>query len=820
MTDYKIALIALQDVIYPIDKLYSYIIPECLKQTACIGARVVVPFGAGNRKQKGIILHITDKSEFKTLKPITMVVDNSAIIDDEFIKLTYFLKERCFCTYFEAFRAMLPTGLGINLSEALRVSSSFDNENTKLSDLEDEIINFIGNKNAGVSLEQIREYFGDEGLRAVKELKQTGILCSSSVISRKTKDAMLKMIALAVSNEEILEYKKRFALKFPNHITILEMLSENGEMSEKELIYMTGVSSSNISTLIKRGLIESFEEEFFRRPVSLLKATEGKFKLSDSQNKAYHEIAQNARLGFTVSLLNGVTGSGKTHIFLKLTEDILKTNKGVIVLVPEISLTSQMLNRFFSQFGDKVAILHSGLSLGERLDEWKRIKNGTATIVVGTRSAIFAPIKDLGLIIIDEEQEHTYKSEMSPRFHAKDVAKFRCAYHKAALLLSSATPSVEAYHHAVNGKYKLVTLNERYNNAALPNIITVDMRAELKNGNTSIISDTLRDEIGRNIQNNEQTILFINRRGYNSFASCRSCGYVALCPNCNISLTFHSKNNRLMCHYCGHSIENLTTCPECNEQHMRYFGSGTQKVEAELEIFFPEAKICRMDADTTVRKSSHEKIISEFSEGKFDILVGTQMVTKGLDFPNVTLVGVVAADLSLFSDDFRANERTFDLITQVVGRAGRGKTGGRAVIQTYSPENKILNLAFTQDYKDFFEQEIALRRAVVYPPFCDICQLIFDGEDEEKTLKTADNFANRMKELIKSDYKNVPIIGLGPNPAVIAKINNRFRFKLILKCKNNRAFREFITFLINEYHTAKANRDIYLSIDLNPEIII
>ncbi len=819
MTKINIAQIALQNVIYPIDKLYDYYIPDDLISEVNIGTRVVVPFGTINRKQKGIVLNIKGETEHKTIKPILMVADSNAVLDDEFIKLAEFMKQRCFCTYYEAVRAMLPSGLNFKISEKLLINKQIFQDNTQLDEISQEIFNYISNNDKSTK-DIIKQLFLEEGEKKLKDLIKKGLVNTNTSLLRKTKDATLKIVSLNITNEELSEYNKKNIAKFPKHIKILNLLIENGDMSEKEILYMTGGNSSTIKTLYKRGIITIFEQEAFRRPEKFLVENDNNFSLSIEQEKAYNSIKESQKNGYNVTVLNGITGSGKTHIFIKLIDDLLEVGKGVIYLVPEISLTSQILNRFYSRYGDKVAILHSALSLGERLDEWKRIKNKSAQIVIGTRSAIFAPVSNLGLIIIDEEQEHTYKSEMSPRFNAKDIARFRCSFHNASLILSSATPSIESYNNAINGKYKLVEINERYNNNPLPNVIVIDMRTELKNGNSGVISDKLRDEITENLHKGQQSILFLNRRGYNSFVSCRSCGFVAICPNCNISLTYHSKNNRLMCHYCGHSTENPSICPECKASNIRYFGSGTQRIEAELEILFSSAKIVRMDADSTIKKSSHDKIINDFSKGEYDILVGTQMVTKGLDFPNVTLVGVVAADLSLYSDDFKANEKTFDLITQVIGRAGRGENLGRAIIQTYTPENKILNLAFTQNYKEFFKQEIALRKSLVYPPFCDICQLIFEGQDEPEVAKAANRFAYKLQNLMNNKYKNVPIIGLGPNPAVIPKINNKYRYKLILKCRNDKAFRELITNITDEYYKDRENKGIYLTIDFNPEIIL
>ena len=484
-------------------------------------------------------------------------------------------------------------------------------------------------------------------------------------------------------------------------------------------------------------------------------------------------------------------------------------------MVPEISLTPQFVLQFSQRFGDKIAVFHSALSLGERLDEYKRVKKGLAKIVIGTRSAVFAPFENLGLIIMDEEQEYSYKSESSPRYHAREIAKFRCAQNNALLILSSATPSVETYYYAKNGRYSLNTLSSRYGKAVLPEVVTADMNIEVQNGNTTGFSDILLENLNYNLEHGKQSILLLNRRGHNTFATCRVCGEPVTCPNCSISLTYHSANNRMMCHYCGYSIPCTDECPTCHSKGLRFGGTGTQKAESDISQIFPNARILRMDTDATSSKSSYEKMITAFANGEYDILVGTQMVAKGLNFPNVTLVGVLNTDHMLYADDYRSYERSFSLLTQVVGRSGRGNSKGMAVIQSYTPDNLIISMAAKQDYDTFFNTEINVRKAMLYPPFADICLIGFVGENQTLTLKAANAFLSSFISLAKSDYPNIPLRILGPSPALVVKVSNKFRYKLIIKCKNNREFRKLLSTLLIEFGKNKEFGSVTAYADMN-----
>lgn len=604
----------------------------------------------------------------------------------------------------------------------------------------------------------------------------------------------------------------------PKQQSVYSLLCDVGSAQVNEVCNFCSVGKGVLDNLVKYGVCRYFEKEVYRTPFKDITecGEKSSITLSESQQRAFNTYLAMMKKEGGTGLLYGVTGSGKTQVYLKLIDEALKMGKDVIVLVPEIALTPQMLSIFHKRYGRKVAVLHSGLSIGERTDEYKRASRGEAKIVVGTRSAVFAPLKNLGLIVMDEEQEHTYKSERTPRYHAREVANFRCKFNKALFLMTSATPSIESYSAAVNGRYTLCEINERYGSAKLPEVITVDMKSEMAKGNKSPISVTLQQLIQENLDNKKQTILLINRRGYNTFIACNSCGHVITCPNCSISLTYHSYNNRLMCHYCGYSKPLDNVCPECGKNSIRYSGYGTQRIEDELKRLFPNASLIRMDADTTTQKFSHQRIFDSFLNGEYDILIGTQMVAKGLDFPNVTLVGVVNADNSLYDESYLANERSFDLITQVVGRSGRRDEAGKAVIQTIDPYNEIIDFASAQDYKSFFKSEMALRKMLTYPPFCDIYFVSFISENENSAALCAKAFFEQLVELNKTVYSSEKLIVLGPSPSKISKLKNNYRYGLTVKCKNSKSVRKMLNDVLKYIDKIKEYKGVSVAIDLNP----
>lgn len=625
----------------------------------------------------------------------------------------------------------------------------------------------------------------------------------------KVSDASAKVATLLTVNENDLPKLTQ------KQKSVVDLLFDVNTASVSEICEFCSVGVSVIKNLEKYGVISIYDKEVLRNPYKDVQITENKdIELSPQQMKAYTTYSNMLDGEGGTGLLFGVTGSGKTQVYLKLIDKALENQKDVIVLVPEISLTPQALSIFHKRYGDKVAVFHSGLSLGERNDEYKRADRGEAKIVIGTRSAVFAPLHNLGLIIMDEEQESTYKSERTPKYNTKDVANFRSKYNKALFLMTSATPSLETYSNALNNKYVLCELTQRFGDAKLPHVITVDMKQEMKNGNKSPISAKLKELIEDTLDNNKQVILLINRRGYNTFIACNDCGHVITCPNCSISLTYHSASNRLVCHYCGYTKKLDNVCPECKGDNIRYSGFGTQKIEDELAYLFPDARILRMDADTTSTKFSHEKMFNAFANHEYDIMIGTQMVAKGLDFDDVTLVGVVNADNSLYDESYNSAERCFDLITQVVGRSGRRDGNGKAVIQTINPYNQTLEYASNQDYKSFYENEIELRKLLTYPPYCDIISASFIGENENKVALCSKKFFELLIEE-NEKYKH-KIIVLGPSVAKIAKLNNTYRYRLSVKCKNSKNIRNMFNDIQKNISKIKEYKDVSVSLDINP----
>ncbi|MBR3768460.1 MAG: primosomal protein N' [Clostridia bacterium] len=816
----SVALIGVENCAYSFDNLFSYIIPEKYTDILCAGMRVMVPFGNGNKLRQGFVFDVTDdealNTELKNLKEISSLLDSAPLLSDELIKLALWLRERCFCTYFVAAKALLPGGMCLKTEKTYSCAPDILPEILdSLSDDEKSVIGFLRKKKDFTRESVILKRIGaDKNSPILKRMVRNNILSESTDAFTRVNDLSVQLIRLTEDN--LCEDQYSLTSK---QASVTDVLRDIGAATIKELCYFTGVSESVVRTLISKGVCEVFTAPI-QREVKISEVSD-KFEkpiLSDLQRKVYSELYEAySTKSHKAGLLFGVTGSGKTSVYLELIDAVLRDGKNVIVLVPEISLTPQTFSIFSRRYGKDIAVLHSGLSMGERHDEWKRIASGKVRVVIGTRSAVFAPIDNLGLIIIDEEQEHTYKSEMSPRYNAKEVARFRCGYHNAFLLLASATPSIETYAKAQNGQLLFCELSNRYGKAVLPDVFTVDMTDKSLLSSFFAISDPLAEEIGKNIENKEQSILLVNRRGYNTFVVCSDCKKVLTCPKCSISMTYHSANNRLMCHYCGYSIPFAMNCPTCGAENIRYAGFGTQRVEQELKIRFPDAKVIRMDADTTASKNSHGKVLSSFANGEYDILIGTQMVAKGLDFPNVTLVGITSADKELYNNDFRSAERSFDLITQVVGRAGRGTKKGRAVIQTVSPDNHIISIASKQDYKAFYKAEINLRKALIYPPFCDLCEINFSGLSQENVLLCANTFFEKIVSLNENKFSDQKIIVLGPMFPRVSKINEFYRQRILIKCKNTSRFREFVDAVLKDICSDKAFKDVSVYADMNPE---
>lgn len=815
------ASVAVENTAYSFDKLFDYLIPDDLAAKVRVGCRVLVSFGNSKKRRQGFVFALSDTVPDVKMKPILSIEDSSPLLSSEMIELASWIAERTFCTLFDAAKALLPSGLCLQVVENYRVPYEYMHEfPEELSDDEKQVMKYLQNKDGYVSLAKINKALGFvSDKKTVQELYDKGFLIKNVDTNRRVNDAVVKTVCL---KEEYLEDGVLPFKPTSKQTAVIDLLRTIGTGTTREVAYYTGVSLSVIENLYKKGIVDYYDTEVYRTPEKMRETPRdnSSIKLTDMQNKAYEKLRDlYDRKKAAAALLFGVTGSGKTKVYIKLIDSIVEKDESVIVLVPEISLTPQLMEMFYARYGENVAVMHSGLSLGERVDEWKRIRRGEANIVIGTRSAVFAPVNNLAAIIIDEEQENTYKSEMTPRYHARDVAKFRCAYNNALLVLASATPSVETYANALTDRYELIELTERYSKSGLPSVMTVDISQKANMNGMQTISTTLAQEIEENLNNGQQTILLINRRGFNTFVACTKCKSVMMCPNCSISMTYHTANDRLMCHYCGYSEPVRTSCPDCGEETVRFSGFGTQKVEKELNVLFPDAKILRMDADTTTAKNSHEKSFKKFSDGEYDIMVGTQMVAKGLDFPNVTLVGVISVDQQLYNDDYKSSERTFDLLTQVVGRSGRGEKSGRAVIQTLAPENAVIELAAEQNYRAFYDTEIIIRKGMIYPPYCDICVVTFVGTSEITVRNGSREFFRMFKEKLADKYSNEKVVVLGPVAPKIAKISNNYRERLIIKCKNSSSFRSLVSECLKEFSTVRLYNKITAFADINPESI-
>lgn len=629
---------------------------------------------------------------------------------------------------------------------------------------------------------------------------------------------------VTIIDEEVVESDiEENKFKSAKQVRILKFLLDNGETNLADLLLFTDTTRDAVKALEKKNYITIEKKQVERNPFfHKVERQSKKLEFTEEQQNAYNEISNKMdKNKYEEYLIYGVTGSGKTEIYLQLIEKALNNNKTSIMLVPEISLTPQTVDRFIARFGEEnIAVLHSKLSIGERFDQWNKIKSGQAKIVIGARSAIFAPVQNLGIIIIDEEHDSSYKSESTPRYNAKDVARYLCYESNIPLVLGSATPDTGSLYRTMKKQSVLLRLNKRANNAKLPEIEVVDLREELSKKNKSMLSEKLQESIKENLENKKQTILFLNRRGFSTFVMCRDCGYTAKCKNCDITLTYHKSTNKLKCHYCGYETKVITKCPECGSENIRYFGTGTQKLESEINTLFPEAKTIRMDVDTVTKKNSHEKILTDFKENKADILIGTQMVVKGHHFPNVTLVGVIAADGSLNMNDYRANEITFQILTQVAGRAGRGEDAGKVIIQTYNPDNFTIECVKQQNEEMFYNTEMRLRKQLKYPPFCDIIVIGVSSKDEQITMKVAQSLHKYLKDRVENE--NIGIMLYKALPAPIDKIKNKYRWRILIKCKFGEDIIDLMNNTMEKAQTIKycKNGDANISIDVNPTNMI
>ena len=811
-----IAKIAVSAANFAIDKPYSYLIPREI--TLQPGMRVIVPFGRSNRRTEGVVLSVETGSEEK-LKPVDRVLDDAPVLSATMLRLAAFLRERYFCTFFDAIRAMLPTGLWFQTKDTycLTEDLSWQEKEPRQKDAVKllQTLTDCGGSTDGTVLRQV---IGDEEAfeKAISYLLRKKWITAQRDYSAKASDKTEKIATLAIPAEEALEFAHSRPRSAALQRSVLELMCSVGTAAVKEICYFTGAKPATVKRLADMGFLTLSEKEVLRcrqiKPVKL----EGPLILNEEQQAVYEGLLdqmQQEKPG--VALLHGVTGSGKTSVYIRLIRACLDADKQAMLLVPEIALTPQLLGVLAAHFGDDVGVLHSSLSTAERYDQWKRVRTGQAKVVVGTRSAVFAPWVKPGIIILDEEQEHSYRSENTPRYNAKEVAMWRGLKENCLVLFGSATPSIETMYHAKNGDYRLYTLKERYNGKALPKVEIIDMRQELQLGNDLSLSYPLQDAIRETADAGKQSILFLNRRGNSRALVCIDCGEAPECDRCSTRLTYHSANERLMCHYCGHSQPAPQRCPKCGGP-IKQVGIGTQKVQQQLQGIFSDLQVDRMDADTVSAANPHEKILAHFESEHVPILIGTQMVAKGLNLPDVTLVGVLDADLGLYTDNFRAAETTFNMLTQVVGRAGRGDMPGRAMIQTLVPEHKVITLAAKQDYEGFYQLESQLRRVQKYPPFGDLATIVFTGQDEARVMHGAVKFRDSLNACLKEpQYQQENCTALGPAPCAVAKINYNFRYRLSLRCSMTRPLRLLLAHLLRQFSQDRQNRGVSAYIDIN-----
>ena len=743
------AKLALSAATYPIDKPYEYSVPAEFEPLLMPGMRVMVPFGKGNRVCEGIVLSLSDESSYANCKDVIRIVDSIPLLSSEQLKLAYFMRERYFCTVYQAVRTMLPAGLWLNKSGIPR-----------------------------------------------------------------GKDKICEMVRITASSDEILQLVESRKKSAPKQAEILELLSAFQSLPVRDLLHFTAASRASLLRLKDQQLVEFYSLEVYRRP-DVMPSERAALPLLNGEQAAVLEsiLARTAENESpAVHLISGVTGSGKTCIYAHLIDRCLKRGKSAILLVPEIALTPQILAQFNAWFGEVVALLHSSLSVGERYDEWKRIQRREARLVIGTRSAVFAPVSDLGLIIMDEEQEDSYRSESAPRYNTREIARFRCHQSRSALILGSATPDIRSRYHAELGDYIFHSLPHRFNTKPLPDVHIVDMKEELRSGNRSLLSFRLKDALLDRINRQEQSILFLNRRGTNKLVCCMECGHTYRCPHCTVAMTWHGRQSRLICHYCGSWKTLDSKCPQCGGT-LSFIGAGTQLAEEELASAFPGVRVLRVDSDTVSPAGSHRILFRQFEEERIPLMIGTQMIAKGLNFDRVTLVGVLSADQSLYSNDFRAGERTFSLITQVVGRSGRGETPGEAFIQTFTPDNEIIQLAAQQNYEAFYQRELEMRRLQNAPPFFDWIAFSASGENEALVLEVL----SRCKWMLQNSFSDPDSVQvLGPVPMSVVKINDRYRYRLQICCHSSPQIRQVLSSVLTACGKMKETKQVSVYIENDP----
>lgn len=815
---------------YCIDASYDYYIPQDMRAAVSPGVFVTVPFGHGNRKQIGVVASLHNSALAKRIKSIAAVCSERICLSEEMLSLCLWLHEQTLCTVGEAVRCVLPSAsMSVMVDYYRPASDKTPDAADKESDASSLLVyNYIAARKS-VSMHALRARFGAGVGDAVAKLVEKGYVLRQTEEKQGSQGIFVTLYSLTISTAEasvILAGGKSAPIKLTSQkqkAVLSRAIALDRPADKDELCAGTDAGTAQIKALVDKGLLNAEKKQVFRNPYAPAPedASTPDPVLNAEQAAAVAALEELADSGQArAALLFGVTGSGKTYVMAKILDKILGMGKGAILMLPEISLTPQSVALFCARYGDTVAVIHSGLSAGERQDAYTRIASGQARLVIGTRSAVFAPIPNLGMIIMDEEQEHTYKSDQDPKYHARDVARWRCAQNKALLLLASATPSLESYSKAKSGIYTLLTLTERYNKTDLPEVTVADMRTETGAGNASPLGRLLTDELASTVRDGKQAVLFLNRRGFHRFISCALCGTAVTCPHCSVAMTYHVKNGtytdgELVCHWCGTRMPVPTKCPSCNSPHLKHTGFGTQRVQQELEMLLPDARIMRLDADTTSAKFSMDKLLGQFRDRQADVMIGTQMVTKGHNFPDVTLVGVLLADASLYVDDFRAAERTFAMLTQVIGRAGRGDTPGKAIIQTNNPDSDVITLACAQDYDTFYEREIKLRRLLAFPPFCDIVLMTLTSADEKELMLCAVRLREELERLGADDFADVPMIVFGPFEAPVYRVEEKYRMRLVIKCRLNKRSRELFSKILIQFGKDGAKKPI-LGIDFNP----
>ncbi|WP_102692712.1 primosomal protein N' [Rummeliibacillus pycnus] len=791
---------------YPVDRPFDYLVPVELRELVEVGCRVKVPFGP--RNVLGFITALQEQTDVPVdkIKPIAKVLDIEPVLTEEMLELAKWMTVHTLCYEIDALQVMLPSALRAKYEKSIKLTAELSNLPVELQEL-------FGQK-------EMIPYKKVEAANLLKPLKycmNQGFVEQKTIVKQQGQVKAIRKVKVIDDISKLQEIAISISSRAKKQVQVVQWMIEHvgEEFIPHELCETLDITLAVLNAVVEKGAAQYFHEEIYRDPFAKDIKKSTALTLTDEQHEALRQILKSMReKKETTFLLHGVTGSGKTEVYLQAIQEAIDNGQEAIVLVPEISLTPQMTERFRARFGDLVAVMHSGLSKGEKYDEWRKIGRGEVKVAVGARSAIFAPFKNLGLIILDEEHESTYKQEDTPRYHARDIAIWRSQFHHCPVILGSATPSLESFARAKKNVYTLLTLSKRAKQQSLPAVQVIDMREELHSGNRSMFSTVLADAIQIRLERKEQIVLFLNRRGYSSFVLCRDCGTVVQCKNCDISMTYHRSSETLKCHYCGYEEHVPSECPECHSEHIRFFGTGTQKIEAEIHKVFPEARVLRMDVDTTRQKGAHERILDDFGSGKADILLGTQMIAKGLDFPKITLVGVLSADTSLNLPDFRAAERTFQLLTQVSGRAGRHDLPGEVIIQTYTPEHYAIQLSKEQHYEPFYEQEMAMRHKFAYPPYFYVVLIQVSHED----VLMAAEYAGKAMDWLKLKLSSQ--VGLiGPTAASISRIQNRYRYQCLIKYKKEPNLTETLQQLIRMYRTEWIKKGVQLSVDLDPSSI-